>query len=62
MMRTTMPIGQGYSFDEWLSALKLIYQTKELIGGPQTTRSNSYLRSPFGQYPERTPRLARYRD
>jgi len=62
MMQTTMPIGSGYSFDQWLAALKLIYQTKELIGGVPSQQQQSYLRSPFGQYPERTPRLARYRD
>ena len=62
MMKTTMPIGSGYSFEEWLAALKLIYQTKELIGGAPSGQQQSYSRSPFGQYPERTPRMARYRD
>jgi len=60
-MHRTYPIGMGYTFDQWMQALKLIYQTDAYLGmTPQ--RSYSGARSPYFQYPSNTPRLARYRD
>lgn len=60
-MHRTYPIGMGYTFDQWMQALKLIYQTDAYLGvSPQ--RSYSGERSPYFQYPSNTPRLARYRD
>jgi len=60
-MHRTYPIGIGYTFNQWLQALKLIYQTKTLVGGTQYS-TDKYARSPYFKYPSNTPRLARYRD
>ena len=60
-MHRTYPIGIGYTFDQWLQALKLIYQTKTLVGGTQYS-PDRFARSPYFKYPSNTPRLARYRN
>jgi len=60
-MHRTYPIGMGYTFDQWMQALKLIYQTNAYLGvSPQQSYSGE--RSPYFQYPSNTPRLAKYRD
>ena len=60
-MYRTFPIGSGYTFEQWLQALKLIYQTKMLIGGSSNNYQSSG-RNQYFQYPSNTPRMARYRD
>ena len=58
-MYKTFPISPSYSFSEWLQALKLMYQTKTLLGGG----GSSYgARSATFKYPSKTPRIAKYRD
>ena len=60
-MYRTFPIGSGYTFEQWLQALKLIYQTKMLVGGSSNNYQSSG-RNQYFQYPSNTPRMARYRD
>ena len=60
-MYRTFPIGSGYTFEQWLQALKLIYQTKMLIGGSSNNYQSSG-RNQYFQYPSNTPRMAKYRD
>lgn len=57
-MHRTYPIGAGYTFDKWIQALKLIYQTKTLVGVGSGTRGRN---STFS-YPSNVPRLAKRRD
>ena len=61
-MYRTFPIGSGYTFEQWLQALKLIYQTKMLVGGGSSSNYQSQGRNQYFQYPSNTPRLAKYRD
>ena len=57
-MHRTFPIGTGYTFDKWIQALKLIYQTKTLVGVGSGTRG----RNTTFSYPSNVPRLAKRRD
>ena len=58
-MYKTFPISPNYSFSEWLQALKLMYQTKTLLGGG----GSSYgARSATFKYPSKIPRIAKYRE
>jgi len=59
-MFRTFPIGVGYTFEKWIQALKLIYQTKALLGMP--TGRQDLGRNPLFRYPSSPPRLAKYRE
>ena len=61
-MFRTFPVGTNYSFEQWVQALKLIYQTKEMLGLGGRGSFTPYGRSPTFSYPSDTPRFARYRD
>ena len=61
-MFRTFPVGTSYSFEQWVQALKLIYQTKEMLGLGGRSSFTPYGRSPTFSYPSDTPRFARYRD
>ena len=57
-MHRTFPIGTGYTFAKWIQALKLIYQTKTLVGVGTGDRG----RNPTFSYPSNVPRLAKRRE
>ena len=61
-MYRTFPIARGYSFEQWLQALKLIYQTKMLIGVGGRSSYQETGRNPLYQNPSKTPRMAKYRE
>ena len=61
-MFRTFPVGSGYSFEQWVQALKLMYTTKEMLGLGSSNYNSYGGRSPTFKYPSKTPRFARYRD
>lgn len=62
-MYKTFPIGAGYTFEQWVQALKLIHQTQSLLGlSTGSTSASMAGRNPYFQYPSSTPRMAKYRE
>jgi len=62
-MYKTFPIGVGYTFEQWVQALRLVYQTQSLLGlSDRSSTSSAQGRNPYFQYPSSTPRMAKYRE